>query len=186
MALDVDDEVSVLAAADAVSRRFGSLGTLIHNAVGGFDPQTPTLDVTVSDAKAAMETTLFGAWRVIRAFVPLLIRSGRGRIVHVSSEGGSFGSPRGLGADEFAQAMAGYAVAKAAHNALTVKFAAALRSQGVLVNAVCPGFTATHPGLAELGARPVAEGAAGVVWAATLPDDGLTGGFFRDRQPLPW
>jgi hypothetical protein len=37
-----------------------------------------------------------------------------------------------------------------------------------------------------MGARPVEQSATGVVWAATLPDDGPTGGFFRDAQPLPW
>jgi hypothetical protein len=37
-----------------------------------------------------------------------------------------------------------------------------------------------------LGARPVAEGAASVLWAATLPDDGPTGQLRRDGQPLPW
>ncbi|MFF7637332.1 hypothetical protein ACFZB9_29895 [Kitasatospora sp. NPDC008050] len=36
------------------------------------------------------------------------------------------------------------------------------------------------------GGRPVAEGAAGVVRAATLPSGGPTGGFFRDRRKIPW
>jgi hypothetical protein len=36
------------------------------------------------------------------------------------------------------------------------------------------------------GGRPVAEGAASVVWGVTLPDDGPSGGFFRDGRPLPW
>jgi hypothetical protein len=51
---------------------------------------------------------------------------------------------------------------------------------------VCPGFTATFPGAEQMGARPPAESAVGVVWAATLPDGGPSGGFFRDAQPLPW
>ena len=34
--------------------------------------------------------------------------------------------------------------------------------------------------------RPVSEGAASVVWAVTLPDDGPSGGFFRDDRALPW
>jgi NAD(P)-dependent dehydrogenase (short-subunit alcohol dehydrogenase family) len=53
----------------------------------------------------------------------------------------------------------------------------------VLVNAVCPGWTNTDMGR---GGRPVADGASSVVWAATLPDDGPTGGFFRDGKQLPW
>ncbi|MCB0518089.1 MAG: hypothetical protein R2830_25485 [Saprospiraceae bacterium] len=59
-----------------------------------------------------------------------------------------------------------------------------LKDDGILVNSVCPGFVATYPGTAEWGARPVAEGAKGIVWAATLPDGGPTGSFFRDGQPL--
>ena len=61
-----------------------------------------------------------------------------------------------------------------------------LDGSGILVNAVCPGLTATAPGMEAMGARPVADGAAGVVWAATLPDDGPSGGFFRDGRPVPW
>ena len=37
-----------------------------------------------------------------------------------------------------------------------------------------------------MGARPIPEGAARIVWPATLSDDGLTAGFFRHGQPLPW
>jgi NAD(P)-dependent dehydrogenase (short-subunit alcohol dehydrogenase family) len=77
-----------------------------------------------------------------------------------------------------------YAVTKAALNALTRVLAGDLRSRGVLVNAVCPGWTATDMGGA--GGRPVAEGAASVMWAVNLPDGGPTGGFFRDGRPVPW
>jgi NAD(P)-dependent dehydrogenase (short-subunit alcohol dehydrogenase family) len=59
-----------------------------------------------------------------------------------------------------------------------------LRSAGVLVNSVCPGWVATNMG--GPGGRSVQDGAAGIVWAATLPDDGPTGGFFRDGRPLEW
>jgi NAD(P)-dependent dehydrogenase (short-subunit alcohol dehydrogenase family) len=77
-----------------------------------------------------------------------------------------------------------YTASKTALNALTRMLAAELRGDRVLVNAVCPGWVATDMG--GPGGRPVAEGAASVVWAATLPDDGPTGGFFRDGRPLPW
>ena len=73
-------------------------------------------------------------------------------------------------------------VSKVALHALTRMWAAEL--PGVLVNAVCPGWVATDMG--GPGGRPVADGAAGIVWAATLPDDGPTGGFFRDRRVIPW
>ena len=83
-------------------------------------------------------------------------------------------------------AAATYGVSKAALNALTSTLAAELAETPVLVNAVCPGLTATYPGAEAMGARPVADSAGGVVWAATLPDDGPRGGFFRDGQPLDW
>ena len=59
-----------------------------------------------------------------------------------------------------------------------------LADAGVLVNSACPGFVDTDMG-SQFGAKkPVEDGAAGIVWLATLPDDGPTGGFFRDGKPI--
>jgi NAD(P)-dependent dehydrogenase (short-subunit alcohol dehydrogenase family) len=52
------------------------------------------------------------------------------------------------------------------------------------VNSVCPGWVATDMG--GPGGRPVAEGAASVMWAVRLDDDGPTGGFFRDGRRIDW
>jgi NAD(P)-dependent dehydrogenase (short-subunit alcohol dehydrogenase family) len=68
---------------------------------------------------------------------------------------------------------------------MTVKLANEERSHRVLINAVCPGFTASFEGGAQMGARPVADVTASVVWAALLAD-GPTGGSFRVGKPLPW
>ena len=81
---------------------------------------------------------------------------------------------------------ASYGISKAALNALTSTLAAELAGTSVLVNSVCPGLTATWPGAEGMGARPVGDSAPGVAWAATLPDGGPSGGFFRDTRPLPW
>ncbi len=123
----------------------------------------------------ALDTNLLGAWRTTQAFLPLLRRGAHARIVNVSSEGGSLSAMTG--------GPPAYSVSKAALNALTRLLAAELRADGILVNAVCPGWTDTDMGR---GGRPVAEGAASVLWAALLPDGGPTGGFFRDGEPLPW
>jgi len=113
---------------------------------------------------------------MVRAFLPLLRRSRHARVVNVSSEAGSLSTMGG--------GTPAYSLSKAALNALTRMLAAELRTQRILVNAVCPGWVATDMG--GKGGRPVAEGAASVVWAAMLPDDGPTGGFFRDGRPLAW
>lgn len=184
LALDIADEASVQAAANVVRQNHGRLDVLVNNAAAYADWSETASSADLAHARSVMDTNLFGVWRTVQAFLPLLKRSEHARIVNVSSGAGSHGEPRfGLRSSPTA---ASYGVSKAALNALTVKLAAELRAQGVLVNAVDPGLTATAPGMESMGARPVAEGAASVVWAATLPTDGPTGGFFRDGQPLPW
>src|SRR4051794_41511882 len=76
-----------------------------------------------------------------------------------------------------------YSVSKAALNALTRILAAELRGDHVLVNAVCPGWVATDMG--GSGGRPVEDGAASVVWAVRLDDEGPTGGVFPAGRPRP-
>ncbi|HEX2036800.1 MAG TPA: SDR family oxidoreductase, partial [Chloroflexota bacterium] len=162
--LDVSDEDSVRAAATWVAERFGRCDALVNNAAILYDPWARAESADLALVHQAMETNLFGAWRTTLAFLPLLRRSGHGRIVNVSSEAGSLAS-MGAGAPA-------YQVSKAALNALTRTLAAELRPAGILVNAICPGWTATDMG--GRAGRPVAEGAASVVWGVTLPDDGPT------------
>jgi NAD(P)-dependent dehydrogenase (short-subunit alcohol dehydrogenase family) len=126
--------------------------------------------------REALETNVLGAWQATLAFLALLRRSAHPRVVMVSSEGGSLASMSG--------GVPAYAVSKAALNALTRTLAGDLRRDRVLVNAVCPGWTATDMG--GRGGRPVAVGAASILWAADLPDDGPTGTFTRDGRPLRW
>ncbi len=174
--LDVVDDENVRAAAAWVQERFGRCDALVNNAAIHYDPSARASSADLSIVHEAMETNLFGAWRTTLAFLPMLRRSAHGRIVNVSSEGGSLAS---MGAGEPA-----YAVSKASLNALTRILAAELRRERVLVNAICPGWTATDMG--GRAGRPVAQGAASVVWGVTLPDDGPTGGFFRDGRVLRW
>jgi NAD(P)-dependent dehydrogenase (short-subunit alcohol dehydrogenase family) len=166
--LDVTDAASIAAVAAELDR----LDVLVNNAGIHYDtwqrPSTADLDVV----REALEVNLLGAWRTSQAFLPLM-RAG-GRIVNVSSGAGSL---TGMGAGTPA-----YGVSKAALNALTIKLAEELRGRGILVNAVCPGWVATDMG--GSGGRPVEEGAASVLWAVDLPDDGPTGGLFRDGERL--
>jgi NAD(P)-dependent dehydrogenase (short-subunit alcohol dehydrogenase family) len=168
--IDVADGESVATLVAWVEGEFGALDVLVNNAAA-------FADWSERASGADLESS--------RAVLPLLRRSEHGRIVNVSSGSGSHGETQfGLAAP--GGTAASYAISKAALNALTSKLAAELDGTGILVNSVDPGLTATAPGMEEIGARPIPEGAASVVWAATIPDDGPTGGFFRDGEPLPW
>lgn len=174
--LDVTDQENVDRLTTQVEEEFGQLNVLVNNAGILYDTWQQAFNADFNTVHEALETNTFGPWRMCKAFIPLLRRSGQGRIVNVSSEGGSLASMSG--------GTPAYSVSKAALNALTRMLAAELNGTGVLVNSVCPGWVATDMG--GTGGRPVEEGATGIVWAATLPADGPTGGFFRDGKPLPW
>ena len=183
--LDIDDEASIRAVADDVEEEFGALDVLVNNAAAFADWQEKASTADLAASWKTLETNLYGPWRVTQIFLPLLRRSANARIVNVSSGAGSHGDT-GFGLTTFNGTVATYGVSKAAVNALTAKFASELAGTGILVNAVCPGLSATFSGAEQMGARPVSEGAASIVWAALLPADGPNGGFFRDGKPLPW
>jgi NAD(P)-dependent dehydrogenase (short-subunit alcohol dehydrogenase family) len=170
--LDVADADSVRRAAGEIE----ALDILVNNAAILYDTWARAATADLDEVHAALETNLFGAWRTTQAFLPHLRRSAHARVVNVSSESGSLNGMSG--------GTPAYSVSKAGLNALTRILAQELRSDGILVNAVCPGWVATDMG--GPGGRPVEQGAASVVWAALLPDDGPTGGFFRDGEPVAW
>jgi NAD(P)-dependent dehydrogenase (short-subunit alcohol dehydrogenase family) len=176
LALDVASDESVRRAAGEAADRFGRVDVLVNNAGIHYDSWQGVLDADWRIVREAYETNVFGAWRCAQAFAPAMRDRRCGRIVNVSSQVGSLAS---MGAGTPA-----YASSKAALNALTRVLAGELHGTGVLVNSVCPGWVATDMGGA--GGRPVEDGAASVVWAVTLRDDGPTGGLFRDGQPLAW
>lgn len=183
--LDITDDQSVNNLAKEIENEFGRLDVLINNAGAFFDQDASPLSTDLQFVKEAMDTNLLGAWRMIKAFYKLLEKSDQPRIVNVSSGAGSFGDPVFGLAYHFSKVPV-YSITKLALNGLTVKMAVQLKDTKIKINAVDPGFTATYPGTEQWGARPVSDGAKGIIWAATLPQDGPSGGFFRDGQPLSW
>ncbi|WNV77717.1 SDR family NAD(P)-dependent oxidoreductase [Geodermatophilus sp. DSM 44513] len=170
----VQDDVDALAA--ELRAGPGRLDVLVNNAGVHYDAGQSAVTADLRVVREALETNVVGAWRTAVALAPLVPRGGR--IVNVSSGAGSFGETGGAGG------APAYSVSKAALDMLTVKLAADLAGRGVLVNAVCPGWVATDMG--GPGGRPVAEGAASVLYAVDLPDDGPTGTLTRDGHPIPW
>ena len=174
--LDVLDQSSLQALASELTSTFGHIDVLVNNAAIHYDTWQRPSNADLQVVEEAWGTNVLGAWRVALAFLPLLRASGHGRIVNVSSEAGSLTS--------MGSSTPAYSVSKAALNALTKQLAADLRVDRILVNSVCPGWVATDMG--GPGGRPVADGAASVRWAIELPDDGPTGGFYRDGRPVPF
>jgi NAD(P)-dependent dehydrogenase (short-subunit alcohol dehydrogenase family) len=174
--LEVTDPASIEQVAADLQRGYGRLDVLVNNAASHYDTWQHASSADLQVVREALEVNLLGPWQTALALLPLLRASGHGRIVNVSSEAGSLANMDG--------GTPAYNVSKAALNALTRMLASELRRDRILVNAVCPGWVATDMG--GPGGRPVADGAASVLWAVDLPDDGPTGGFYRDGRPLPW
>jgi NAD(P)-dependent dehydrogenase (short-subunit alcohol dehydrogenase family) len=183
--LDITNDASVAEAAAFVEKRYGRLDVLINNAGAFLDYGIHPLETDFDYTRQAFETNLFGAWRMVKHFHPLLKKGVQSRIVNVSSGAGSFNDPVfGLGVHP--AVVTSYGISKLALNGLTVKLARQLADDRILVNSICPGFVATAPGMENMGARPVGEAVGGIIWAATLPDDGPSGGFFRDGMAIDW
>lgn len=172
--LDVGDPESVRACARRLEEGGTHVDVLINNA--GVYPTTGILQVDEATAEEALQINLLGALRTCQAFVPGMVARGYGRVVNVSSGGGSL--------TEDVPGPGAYGFSKAALNALTRMVANAVRGD-VKVNAVCPGWVATDMG-GTAAPRSPDQAADTIVWLATLPEDGPTDGFFRDRRPIPW
>jgi NAD(P)-dependent dehydrogenase (short-subunit alcohol dehydrogenase family) len=174
--LDVTDDESVGRCFTGVRDEYGRLDVLVNNAGIGY-PGMSAVDADLDEVKVVLETNLFGAWRCAEHAVPLMRRHGYGRIVNVSTGMAQL--------QDMGGGSAAYRVSKTSLNALTRMLAAETRGDGIKVNSVCPGWVRTDMG-GPSATRSVEQGADTITWAATLPDDGPTGGFFRDRAAIPW
>jgi NAD(P)-dependent dehydrogenase (short-subunit alcohol dehydrogenase family) len=174
--LDVTDQAGIDALRARIEADSGRLDVLVNNA-GVYGDSDGVGEYDLDRAHEVVETNLFGPWRLSRAMLPLLRAGGHGRIVNVSSGAGQLSDMYG--------GRAAYRVSKAGLNALTRILAYDERESGILVNSICPGWVRTEMG-GPSATRSVEEGADTAVWLATQSDQGPTGGFFRNRQPIPW
>jgi NAD(P)-dependent dehydrogenase (short-subunit alcohol dehydrogenase family) len=183
--LDVTDDASVAAAARLLDDRGGRLDVLVNNAGvtgGGSSQQPSTADLAA--VRRAVETNVIGVIRVTNALLPLLHRSASPRIVNMSSSVGSLTRQSSAGGQTGPISIA-YSPSKTFLNAVTVQYARELADTNILINAGCPGYTATDLN-GFRGVRTPDQGAAIAIRLATLPDDGPSGGFFEDDGVVPW
>jgi NAD(P)-dependent dehydrogenase (short-subunit alcohol dehydrogenase family) len=172
--LDLTDAMTIDTAIQGLGKSGRQVDALVNNA--GVLHEKPLLELTDAEIAESVAVHISGPLRLIRLLAPNMIARGYGRIVNLSSGWGSFAE--GMGGPGM------YGVTKAALNALTVRLEQELPST-VKVNAMCPGWVRTRMG-GDGATRSPDEGADTAVWLATLPDDGPTGGFFRDREPIEW
>jgi NAD(P)-dependent dehydrogenase (short-subunit alcohol dehydrogenase family) len=188
VALDVTDAASVAAAAEHVAEAHGRLDALVNNAGISHQPgadfagQLPR-SADVDHVRAVFETNVFGVITVTSAFLPLLRRSASPRIVNVSSSAGSLAAISDFGNTD--PIALGYVPSKTALTAVTMMYARDLAAEGILVNAVCPGFVATDLN-GHRGLLTPAEGARSAATMATIAVDGPTGTFTDVNGPVAW
>ncbi len=176
--LDVTDAESIRALRTTLDERLGHADVLVNAAgVVGSSYQLSLLDMSDAELESTLETNFYSALHLCQALVPGMKRMRYGRIVNVSSGMGQL--------DQMGTGAPPYRFSKAALNVLTRILAGELEGSNVLVNSVCPGWVRTDMGGAG-APLTVEEGARGIVWAATLPDDGPSGGFFRHGVRIPW
>jgi NAD(P)-dependent dehydrogenase (short-subunit alcohol dehydrogenase family) len=175
--LDVTDERAILSFADRVIAELGGVDVLVNNAAVLLGEDESVLTAAPDEFRRSMAANVYGPLVLSQALMPGMLERGYGRIVNVSSGAGQLSSMT-----DYAPP---YSLSKAALNALTRLLAHAGRGHNVLVNAVDPGWVRTDMG-GPSAPRSAREGADTIVWCATLPDGGPTGGFFHDRRPVPW
>jgi NAD(P)-dependent dehydrogenase (short-subunit alcohol dehydrogenase family) len=184
--IDVTDEGSISSAVANIREKFSHLDILVNNAGVMIDDQEKTMmDLNLDTLKATLRTNAFGPFLLCQACIPLMRENNYGRIVNMASTLGSLtdiSDPESLyGGVE----VPAYRISKAFLNAITALFAKVTRGSNILVNSACPGWVRTDLG-GKQAPLSVAQGADTPVWLATLPDNGPTGGFFRERRRIPW
>ena len=181
VALDVTSDDSVRAAVAEVMARYGRIDVLVNNAAilldGPGSPVSNVASIPAQMVRETYETNVIGPLRTIQAVLPVMRAQGYGRIVNLSSMAGQLA--------EMGTEYPAYRLSKAALNALTRTAAAELGDGAIKINAMCPGWVRTDMGGPD-AERSVEQGAETAIWLATLPDDGPSGGFFRDLQPIAW
>jgi len=177
MIMDINNQTSIRQAAATVSEQYGRLDVLINNAGIYLDENKKLVNMDPSDLEKTITTNFFGAYHVIRSFMPLMEQQAYGRIINISSEYGAMSemSSRGVGA---------YKLSKLILNGLT-QLIAAESENDIKINAVDPGWVSSDMGGSSAPRTPE-QAARSILWLATIGPEGPSGGFFKDRKQIEW
>lgn len=159
-----------------IKEKYNRLDVLVNNA-GIYIEEGSPFKADEEIFTRTMETNLYGPLRLMKGLIPLMIANNYGRVVNVSSNLGSF---RGASSH-----CLSYSVSKSALNMLTNLFAAEVSSKNIKINSICPGWVKTDMG-GSSAPRTIEQGISGIVWAATLKDNGPSGKFFHDQKEISW
>jgi len=182
--LDVKESANIDRLRKHVEKEYGRLDVLINNAGVYLDggrsgePQPASaFDAKMDTVRSTMESNLYGPFQLCQGLIPIMRKNNYGRVVNLSSGMGQL--------SQMSAGSAAYRISKTALNAVTKIFAEEMKGSDILVNSACPGWVKTDMGGAS-ATRTIEEGIDTIMWLATLPEGGPTGGFFRDRQSIPW
>ena len=175
--LDVTDVNSIEQARQAIQQKHGRLDVLVNNAAVLLDENSNIVRLPIDTMRETMDANFYGPLMMCQAFLPMMQQQRYGRVVNVSSQAGQLST--------MGNYAPSYSISKTALNALTVMFAAAIHGGDIKINAMCPGWVRTDMGGPNAHRSPE-QGAETILWLATLPKDGPTGGFYRDQKPLAW
>jgi NAD(P)-dependent dehydrogenase (short-subunit alcohol dehydrogenase family) len=184
--IDVTDERSIAAAAEMVSKQWGKVDVLVNNAgiILELSAKIRPAALELTMLKETFETNLFGAFAVIRYFLPLLKQSETAQIINVSSGLGSLTSMSDPNNMFYGSNALAYNASKSALNAVTVSLAKDLASEQIRVNSICPGWVKTDLGT-DAAYRTVEQGVAIIVKLAMM-EQPPTGKFLDDNGEVPW
>lgn len=183
--LDVNDQSSHKAAHSFIEDKFGKLDILVNNAAVALETNQIPSEVDMQTLRKTFDTNFFGVVAVTQSLLPLIRKSGAGRIVNVSSGLGSLTQHSDPTWAFYPVKLLAYNTSKTALNAFTVTLAYELKDTAIKVNSADPGYTATDMN-GHSGHKTVEQGAEVIIQLATLPADGATGGYFDDQGVLPW
>jgi len=175
--LDVTDEDDIVDAVDRIDDEKGRIDVLVNNA-GVMDNRVALADMGTAEIDRTMAVNLRGPMLLTKYALPLLLLRDGSRVVNVSSGLASLTGEMGRG-------MPAYRVSKSGLNALTVYLDAEYGDQGIIANAVCPGWARTEMG-GPYAERSATEGAETPVWLARLKPGAPGGEFWRDKQVIEW